>query len=172
MNRTTLKKSPAAEVAMLFAKLDRGACELEQIVVGLVPMSPGNLVVLAVCVVVAALSAADFVARQHHRHALREHQRSDKVARLPCAQFIYLRVIGRSLRSAVPRPVVALAVAIIFPVRLIVLIVVRDQIVKREAVMRGDEVDARARTPSAPRIQVRTAGDARGEFVERLIGAT
>src|SRR5579872_4161788 len=100
MNRTTLKKSPAAEIAILFAKLDRGACELEHIVVGLVPMSPGTLVVLAVCVVVAALSAADFVARQHHRHALREHQRSDKVARLPCAQFIYLRVIGRPLRSS------------------------------------------------------------------------
>ena len=45
--------------------------------------------------------------------------------------------------AAVPREVVRVAVAVVFAVRFVVLVVVGDEIVQREAVVRGDEIDAR-----------------------------
>ena len=46
------------------------------------PLVPGDLVVLAPGVVVAALGAAQLVAAEQHRHALREEQRREEVAHL------------------------------------------------------------------------------------------
>ena len=48
---------------------------------GKAPVEPGDLVVLAIGVVVAALRAAELVAGQQHRHALRQEQRREQVAR-------------------------------------------------------------------------------------------
>src|SRR5580692_5411178 len=150
---------------MLFAKLDRGARELEQVLIGLIPANPGDLTILAVGIVVAVLRAADLVATEHHRNALREHQRRDEVALLARAQRVYLGIIGRAFGAAIPRAVVAVAVAILFAVRLVVLVVVGDQVAQREAVVCGYEVDAGVRTAPAPRIEVRAAGEPRGELV-------
>ena len=58
-----------------------------------------------------------------------------------------LRIIGRALRSAIPTVVLVVAVPIAFSVRFVVLIVVRDEIIEGEAVMRGNEVDAAHRVP-------------------------
>ena len=59
----------------------------QRLVVGVeLPVEPGDLVVLAVGVVVAALGAADLVAAEQHRHALRQEQRGEEVALLPRAQ--------------------------------------------------------------------------------------
>src|SRR5262249_9118135 len=52
---------------------------------------------------------------------------------------------GRAVRAfdpAIPAHVVVAAVAVLLAVRLVVFPVVRDQIVHREAVVAGDEVDA------------------------------
>ena len=68
-----------------------------------VPVEPGDLVVLALGVVVAALRAPDLVAAEQHRHALREQQRREQVALLPRAQRDDLRIVGRALDAAVPR---------------------------------------------------------------------
>ena len=46
------------------------------------PVDPADGVVLAPGVVVAVLGAEELVAAQDHRHALRDHQRRDQVARL------------------------------------------------------------------------------------------
>ena len=56
-------------------------CSLVQL-----PVEPGQLVVLAVGVVVAVLRVAQLVAAAEHRHALREQQRGHEVALLPLAQ--------------------------------------------------------------------------------------
>ena len=56
-----------------------------------------------------------------------------------------LAIVGRALDAAVPGLVVVVAVAVVLAVRLVVLVVVGDQVVQREAVVRGDEVDARVR---------------------------
>ena len=50
------------------------------------PVEPGELVVLAVGVVVAVLRAADLVAGDEHRHALREEQDRGEVLHLPLAE--------------------------------------------------------------------------------------
>ena len=63
-----------------------------------VPVHPGELVVLAVGVVVAALGPADLVAGQQHRHALRDEERGEEVAHLPLAQRVDRRVVGLALR--------------------------------------------------------------------------
>ena len=150
---------------------DQAARELQQILVGRFPVEPRDLVVLAVGVVVAVLRAADLVAAEQHRHALRQQQRRQEVAHLAVAQREDLRVVGRPFGAAVPRAVVALAVAVVFAVRLVVLLVVGDEIAQREAVVRGDEVDARVRPPRGALVEIGAAGEPVGELGERLIGA-
>ena len=70
--------------------------------VGEIPVDPADLVVLAVGVVVAALRAIQLVARQQHRHALREEQRGQHVAHLAAAQRDDAPVVGRTFDAAVP----------------------------------------------------------------------
>ena len=62
------------------------------------PVEPGDLVVLAPGVVVAALGAAHLVAAEQHRHALREQQRRQEVALLARAQLDDRGVVGRRPR--------------------------------------------------------------------------
>src|SRR4030095_1707302 len=60
--------------------------------------------------------------------------------------------------------VVVLAIAIAFAVGFVVLLVVADEIGQREAVVRGDEIDARVRAASALLVEIAAAGDARREL--------
>jgi len=53
-----------------------------------------------------------------------------------------LRIVGGAFDTAVPRAVVTLAVTIVFAVSFLVFFIVGNQIMKREPVMSGDEVDA------------------------------
>ena len=157
MDRSALEPPPAAEHRMAMPEPDQAARELEQRLVGVRPVVPRNLVVLAVCVVVALLRPADFVAADEHRHTLRQKQRGQEVPRLPGAERQDLGVVGRSFDAEIPRAIVALAVAVVLAVRLVVLLVVRNEIAQREAVVRGDEVDARVRPPRRPLIEVGAA---------------
>ena len=72
-----------------------------------------------------------------------------------------VRVVGRPLDAAVPAPVVVAAVAVPLAVGLVVLLVVGDQVVEREAVVAGDEVD-RVERPSAL-VEVVAAAEPRGQ---------
>ena len=65
------------------------------------------------------------------------------------AQGDDVRVVGRALGAAVPRPVVVGAVAVVLAVGLVVLVVVGDQVAQGEAVVHGDQVDRRGRSPAA-----------------------
>src|ERR1043165_3259162 len=56
------------------------------------------------------------------------------------------------------------AVAIVFAVGLVVLVIVTDQILKRETVMAGDEVDAGVGGPAGLLVEVGETGQARGEL--------
>ena len=110
---------------------------------GPLPVDPRRLVVLVVGVVVAALGATELVAHPHHRHPVRHRQQAPRVAQLAPAQPGH---VGRhavvALPPAVPRPVVVAPVAAAPAVGLVVLVVVGDEVVQREAVVAGDEVDA------------------------------
>ena len=80
--------------------------EGQQVLVAVRPVEPGDLVVLAVGVVVAALRAAHLVAVEQHRHPLRQQQGGQQVALLAGPQRQDVRIVGRALDAAVPRPVV------------------------------------------------------------------
>ena len=75
------------------------------------------------------------------------------------------RISGSSSapRAAVAAVVVVRAVAIVLLVGLVVLLLVADQVAQREAVVRGDEVDARPGPAAAVVEDVARAGDARGQ---------
>jgi len=62
---------------------------------------------------------------------------------------------------------VALAVLVVLAVRLVVLLVVRDEVPQREAVVGGDEVDGGDGAPPRVLVEVGRAGEAGGELVER-----
>src|SRR6478752_5534179 len=100
------------------------------------PVEPADLVVLAVGVVVAPLSAAELVTSQQQWYARREQQSRKKRPLLPSAQREHVGIAGWPLSSAVPR-------AVVLCVGLVVLVVVGDQVGQREAVVHGDEVDRR-----------------------------
>ncbi|CAM5589026.1 hypothetical protein SGLAM104S_04776 [Streptomyces glaucescens] len=128
------------------------------------PGHPGQFAVLAVGVVVAVLGAGELVTVADHRHALGQHQRGDEVPHLPGPQFQYGGVVGLPFRAAVPGPVVALSVAVVLPVGLVVLLVVRRQVVQGEAVVAGDEVDGGQRPPPVVLVEVGRAGQPGGEL--------
>ena len=96
-----------------------------------------------------------------------EQQGGEEVALLAVAQLDHLVVVGLALRPAVPRAVVALAVDAALAVRLVVLLVVGDEVAQREPVVGRDEVDARDRVPAVVLVEVAGAGDAGGELGER-----
>ena len=68
---------------MLAPQRDQPSSEFEQLGVGVLPVEPRDLVVLAPGVVVAALRAPELVAAEQHGDALGEKQRREKVPLLP-----------------------------------------------------------------------------------------
>jgi len=72
---------------------------------------------------------------------LRQHQRRQEVAPLAGAEVVDLRIVGGALDAVIPRAVVVCPVAVVLEVCLVVFLVVGDEIVQREPVVGGDEVD-------------------------------
>ena len=72
---------------MIFAELDEATGEFKQISIDVLPVVPGEIIVVAVGIVVSVLAAALFVARQQHGHPLRKQQRGQEVSLLLCAQL-------------------------------------------------------------------------------------
>src|SRR5581483_2442189 len=73
-------------------------------------------------------------------------------------------VVGRTFNTVVPREVVGMTVAVILPVGLVVLVVVRDEVVQGVAVVRGDEIHACPGFAPALVEEVGRAGDAAREI--------
>ena len=65
----------------------------------------------------------------------------------------------------------ALAVVVVLAVGLVVLLVVGDQVVEREAVVRGHEVDARDRSSAGVLVVVGRSGEPAGELAQRRLPA-
>src|SRR5690606_12860288 len=92
-------------------------------------------------------------------------------ALLALAQLDDGGVVGRALVAVVPGQVVRMPVPVVLAVGLVVLVVVADEVVQREAVVRRDEVDARPRLATAPVEEVRRAGDPRRQGAHRAVVA-
>src|SRR2546423_3508713 len=131
-----------------------------------IPVEPRNLVVLTPGVVVAALCSRRLVAGDEHRDALRQQQRREEVSHLPPADGVNRRVVRWAFDAVVVTDVVVVAVAVAFAVRLVVLLVIADEVSKGEAVVRGDEVDARVRASAPALVEVAAAGQTKGEVVQ------
>ena len=139
--------------------------------IGVAPVDPADFVVLRIGIVVAALRIADLVAGKQHRDALREHQRRNEVALLLLAQREDALVLGGTLGAAVPRAVVVVAVAVVLAIGLVVLVVVGNEVLEREAVMGGDEVDARPGPAPALVEEVARGGETGCEARQETLGA-
>ena len=57
-------------------------------------------------------------------------------------------IVGVAFGAAIPAKIFVVAVAIVFAVGFVVLLVVTDQIVQGKAVVRGDEIDAGVGQPA------------------------
>src|SRR5436305_2038451 len=97
-------------------------------------------------------------------HRTKTETHASSVLSLTFAERVDRGVVGLPFGAAVPAQVVVVAVAVLFAVRVVVLVVVADEIHQREPVVRGDEVDARVRLTAALRIQIVAAGQARRQL--------
>src|SRR5205807_8264493 len=94
-----------------------------------------------------------------------------EVAPLTGTQGIDLLVVGRAFNAAIPRPIVGVAVLVVLAVRLVVPVVVGDEIVERKPVMGGDEVDAGPGFAAAMIENVARGAEARSERARRGLAA-
>src|ERR1019366_1619151 len=130
---------------------------------GHAPVQPAHFVVLAVGVVVALLGACDFVARENHGNAVRKQQNGGKVFSLTRAQLVPGGIVARAFPATIPTVVGVGAISVVLAVGEIVLLVVGNQIVEREAIVAGHEVDAVVRFAGAGLVEVGTAQQTGGE---------
>ena len=100
-----------------------------------VPVEPTCIVVLAISVVVAALTTSHFIAHNKHGHARRQHDGCEKVLHLAVAKPFDYGIVCRAFESAVPASVLAAAVAIVLAVVFIVLVVIGDEVVQRKTIV-------------------------------------
>src|SRR5437588_547340 len=167
-NLSALKKFATAQNRVCVEDLYEVARELQKVAPLLVqvPVEPRNLVVLTPGVVVAALRSRRLVPGDEHRDALRQQERREEVSHLPPADGVNRRVFGRAFDAVVETEVVVVPVAVAFAVRLVVLLVVADEVSKGEAVVRGDEVDAGVRASASALVEVAAARQTKGEVVQ------
>src|SRR5918993_1482214 len=114
----------AAKDRLLGTNTDQPLHECMEVVIprGERPVVPAEIVVLTVGVVVAALGAANLIAAEKHRRALRQEEGGEKVPLLPGAHGQNLRVCRRAFMSIVAGDVVVGTVSIVLAIRPIVLV--------------------------------------------------
>ena len=150
---------PAAQSCHSFYKVDQCLCAIVPS-----PIDPGNIIVLTIGIVVSPLRAAEFVASQDHWRSLGEQKRPEQIPLLPLAQLHDLRIMRRTFDAMIPRVIVRVAVAVLFSICHILLVVIGDQIVERKSVMSGDKIYAGPWLAPAAIKEIAGAGDARGEI--------
>src|SRR6478736_196931 len=141
---------------MFFSELYQSSRELKKLILLFVtfPVKPTDLVVLTISVVVAVLCPTPFISAAEHRHALGKKQCREKIAALPIAQHVNLRLIGRTFDTAIPRLIIVVTIAVFVAVQFVVFFVVADQIGQCESIMSCNEVDARVRPPAVMFIEI------------------
>ena len=156
MDLASLKKAPTPENRVVLPQANETLREYHQLPGRTVqfPVVPTDLIVLAVCIVVALLRPSDLVAPADHWDTLRKQEQCQAVPLLSLSEVVDGRIGGRPLDTAIPAQVVVRSVRVVFTIRFVVLVVVRDEIVESESIVRRDEIDARKGAPPAPTVQV------------------
>src|SRR6202035_4052520 len=138
-----LKIFRTAKDRMLSPETDELFSEIEKAFGLLVPapIEPVERIILTIGIVVSQLGPGEFVPGIDHRYSLRQKQSSHQIAPLPSAESIYFRFVRRAFGPAVPGIIIVVPVPVFFAVRLVVLVVVRNQVVQREAIVGGNKLD-------------------------------
>src|ERR1700761_6764925 len=105
-----------------------------------VPVQPAGLVVLTPGVIISALCAPHFVAHRDHRKTQGDHRDGEKILDETVAKRFDCRIIRWPFRAPVVAAIVIGSIASLFPVLLVVLLAVGDEVVERESVMAGYKV--------------------------------
>ena len=111
------------------------------------PIEPGNFVVLTEGVVVSTLAAPHLVSHQQHRRAGRQQGQAKGVLDLAIAQPFDLGIGRRTFDAAVPAEIMVASITVSFAIRLVVLVVERNEVIERKAVVAGYKIDALFRLP-------------------------
>jgi hypothetical protein len=82
------------------------------------------------------------------------------------AESVDSRIVSGTLGATIPGAVVGGAVLVAFPVRFVVFVVVADQIIQREAVVRRNEVDGRPWLATLAIEDVGRSADTLNEFAD------
>src|SRR5438105_670235 len=159
MQPAALKKPAPAKNRVSAPERDQVSREVQQdmCLTGEFPIKPRQLIVLTIGIVVPSLGAADLVAAAEHRDTLGQERRHQHIPFLSLAQLVDGRIVRRSFHAAIPTEIVVSAVAVLLPVRLVVLLVVGNHVVERKPVMRSDKVNAGVRAAPAGLVQIAAA---------------
>src|SRR5215470_7672135 len=134
------------------------------LLLSMLPGEPGELVVLAIGIVIALLTMVEIIAGEEHRHALRQEQGRHKVAPLLPTQGLNSRVVRGAFHATVPTIVVIGPILIIFAICFVMLLVITDQVIKREAVVAGNKIDAGVGHAPIALVQITATAQTRGKF--------
>src|ERR1700722_14363462 len=118
----------APEDRMPMAEGDKLSAEVQRLPVSVLPVEPGQLVVLTVGIVVAALRMAELVTVPHHGDSLTHQEGRYQRAPAPLAYLEDRGVVGWAFHAAIPRAVVVSSVVVVLAVRLVVLAVIANQV--------------------------------------------
>src|SRR5437763_9355381 len=100
---------------MFFSELYQSSRELKKLILLFVtfPVKPTDLVVLTIGIIVPLLCPAQLISATEHRHPLGKKQCGEKIAPLPVAQVVNLRIVGRTFHTTIPRLIIVVAVAVV-----------------------------------------------------------
>ena len=146
---------------VLFPQPGYGADKLMEIFMlfQVIPVEPGDLIVLTVGIVVALLRVQELVSGQNHGHAPAEEEDRHGVLRQLFPEGKDTRIFGFSLGAAVPAAVVIGPVRIVPAVGFIMLSPVGIQVMKGKAVVAGDKVYGSVVASVVRVIDISGAGD-------------
>ncbi len=91
-------------------------------------------------------------------------KRAEQIPLLPFPQLHDFRIVRRAFDAMIPRVIVRVAVAVLFFIRLILLVVIGDQIGERKSIVSGDKIYAGPWLASAAIKKIGGARDTRGEI--------
>src|SRR5262249_43069517 len=138
-------KSAAAQRGVLLSEGNQALKKAKHILIGLelAPVQPAGGVVLVVGIVVAELGVEKLIAGAKHRCAIRYHEQAKEILDLFSPQSKHFSGCPFiPFISAVPAVVVICPVLVIVPICQIAFLVVSDEVVQGEAIVRSNIVDA------------------------------
>ena len=118
------------------------------------PVKPAHLFILAVSIIVAALGSATLVAAEQHGNSSRDKQGQYKILNQSVPHPFDDGIVARPFHAAIVAVVGIGSIAVVLAIFVIVLLLVADQIVQREPIMRSYEVEAACRSLARASVQI------------------